>query len=205
MYPQNMQLNVVKITITILLFVFVSLTCYGEEPTDTIIVDTIVYNVGNRSLIERHYKEYFESQNRSNVIEYWTYNVVDIADSILEIQRKLKMLRVIYLPNVDNMRLTESMSDFRKKIKEYLLEKDISKCMDVNYSYGHISLLICQNGSIIPRRITMYTSLVRFCTPAEIIELFDKIIQYRFTAPVISKIQEDGYIIRTCKLYCNGE
>lgn len=185
-----------KLLVTVLVLFLSVLSSFSEEYKDT-----TVYKVGNRNLIEIQYGDSIGSKS----LEFWRYYVKEQADSVAKLQKIMPQLPVMMLPYNDDKRLMLSAKRFSKMLIEYLTERNVLEKMVTKYSYGHFSVLIFNNGSIIPRWFDSYTSIARVYSPDIVIDILERVMQCKFLAPVVSVLHEDGYIIRSVPLGCETE
>lgn len=185
-----------KLLVTVLVLFLSVLSSSSEEYKDT-----TVYKVGNRNLIEIHYVDSVSSKS----FEFWRYYVKEQADSVARLQKIIPRLPVMMLPYNDDKRLVLSAKRFSKMLIDYLIERNVFEKMVGKYSYANFSVLIFNNGSVIPRWFDSYTCIARVYSPGVVIDILEKVMQCKFLSPVISVIHDEGYIIRTIPLLCERE
>lgn len=150
--------------------------------------------VGERVLIEEHViwdKEW----------EFYKYSIEDLNDSISRIksitERMYSDLMQYTGPHYnDYMKYREDINRLPSIIIYYFLSKDKDAFLKKRHSLSKISILLRNNGDVIVTDFRTMVPLLTFCTPEEVIGLFDKVGEYKFAAPIApEKEYKDGYLL----------
>lgn len=180
----------------VLLFIAGTMTAFAEDK-DIIIRKSVV---GKRVLIEEHVIEY----------KYYKYSIADLNDSISHIRNTTE--RMYYnLPHYTGPRYNDYMKyrDDINRVKSITLYYFLSKGKDAflkkKNTLNWVSILLRNNGDVVVSDFTAMVSLLTFCTPEEIVGLFDEIGAYKFAAPIVPESDyKDGYLL-TGKGICYPE
>ena len=140
-----------------------------------------VYEYNNRILVERQSK-----------LGVWNYSVKEYTDSIVALRAKINRMEGTPYPHYDYNKMCEKGRDLREKIIKCFSSKE--KYMTKRFSLSSVYYMLCNDGSIIPNKLTSNVQLTKFCSTEELITLFDMLSNYRFYYPIVPEY-EKGYLM----------
>lgn len=160
---------------------------------DSIIITKVA--VEDRILIEKH--TIHEDKSLSDDFEY---TIEDLNDSISHIKNTTERMypyHSYHYPRYnDYFKYKEEIDKLQSITIYHFLSKGKESFLTKRYALSWIMILLRNNGDVIVTGLQTLVPLLTFCTPEEVVELFDKIGAYKFTAPIAPVSDyKDGYLL----------
>ena len=179
--------TIVTLFSIILVFTFGSSEVFAD---DSIIITKVA--VEDRILIEKHTIR--EDKSQSDAFEY---TIADLNDSISHIKNTIERMYPYHYPHYNNyFKYKEEIDKLQSITIYHFLSKGKDSFLIKSHAWCWIMILLRNNGDVIVTGFETLVPLLTFCTPEEVVELFDKIGAYKFTAPIAPVSEyKDGYLL----------